>query len=427
MIISTTDPQTFKLKALQWASSFDVCCGLDSNSFNDPYSKIDALITAGAKYELTAQSGNAFDALDRFRKTHNGWITGFFGYDLKHETEGLQSTHMERLGFPDLYFFVPEHVIVLKGNQLEIMSADAQAIFDDINRQVLPKAINSTTVNTRPVSARLTKQAYLKKVGCIKDHILRGDIYVTNFCQEFFIEDAIIDPLQIFLRLNDISPNPFSAFLKCKNSYALCASPERFLAKRGSKLISQPIKGTAKRGPTAHEDELYKQRLRNNAKEQQENVMVVDLVRNDLTRSAVEGSVRAEELFGIYSFTQVHQMISTIVCELKRGISPVQAIKNTFPMGSMTGAPKVSAMGLMEQYEESRRGLYSGAIGYFSPDEDFDFNVVIRTILYNQKTKYLSFHTGSAITHHADAEKEYDECLLKAQAIAEALGIDLNY
>jgi len=253
-------------------------------------------------------------------------------------------------------------------------------------------------------------------------HINRGDIYVTNFCQEFFAEDAIIDPVNVFLQLSQISPNPFASFFKWKDNYILGASPERFLAKRGDKLISQPIKGTAKRGKTEAEDEAIKQELRNHTKELQENVMIVDLVRNDLTRSAKPGTVKTEALFEIHSFNQLHQMISTIVCNLREDVSPVEALKNTFPMGSMTGAPKISAMQLMEQNERSRRGVYSGAIGYFSPDNDFDFNVVIRSLLYNAAEKYISFHAGSAITFHADPGKEYDECLLKAKAIMAVLG-----
>lgn len=198
------------------------------------------------------------------------------------------------------------------------------------------------------------------------------------------------------------------------------------MAKRGNKLISQPIKGTAKRGVNEVEDEALKQELRTQAKELQENVMIVDLVRNDLTRSAKQGTVKTEELYTIHSFKQVHQMISTVVCELRDDIGAVEAIKNTFPMGSMTGAPKFSAMQLMEQYELTKRGVYSGAIGYFDPDNDFDFNVVIRSLLYNSAENYLSFHAGSAITYHADPEKEYDECLLKAKAIMEVLGADIR-
>jgi para-aminobenzoate synthetase component 1 len=206
------------------------------------------------------------------------------------------------------------------------------------------------------------------------------------------------------------------------NQYIISASPERFLAKRGRQLISQPIKGTAKRSANLAEDEQLKLSLKNHPKEQQENVMIVDLVRNDLTRSAVAGTVKVEELFGIYSFEQVHQMISTVTCLKADDVSDVEAIRNTFPMGSMTGAPKVNAMRLMEKYERSKRGVYSGAVGYFSPDGDFDFNVIIRTILYNAATQYLSFQVGSAITHSADAENEYQECLLKAKAILEVLG-----
>ena len=420
MIKSINDPQNFKRKALQWALSFDVFCYLDSNNFTDPYSKFDALIAIGAKDELIAEPGNAFDKLETFRKKHPGWAIGFLSYDLKNEIENLSSGHTDQLQFPDLYFFVPQYLIIIKGNEIEIFADNPSEIFEEIQRQAfhLPTGGEIPKVN---LQSRISKAVYLNTVEKIKAHIKQGDIYVTNFCQEFFSEDAIIDPLPVFFKLNEISPNPFSAFFRYKDKYILCASPERFLAKRGEKLISQPIKGTAKRGKDGPEDEFIKQQLRNNTKEVQENVMIVDMVRNDLTRSAKQGSVKTEELFSIYSFKQVHQMISTVVCELDEDISAVQAIKNTFPMGSMTGAPKISSMQLMEQYEQSRRGIYSGAIGYFSPDGDFDFNVVIRTLLYNQKSKYLSFHAGSAITYHADAEKEYEECLLKVKAILEVL------
>ena len=403
---------------MHWAAFFDVFCCLDSNNFKDPYSKFDSLIAIGAKDSITANAGDAFHQLEKFRDKHPGWMTGFLGYDLKNETEKLSSTHDDHLGFPDLYFFVPQYLIILNNDDIEIMADDPAQVFQWIDQQNIDE-LDETSVN---IQSRFTKTAYINTVNKVKEHINRGDIYVTNFCQEFFAEDARIDPLAVFLALNKISPNPFAAFFKWNNNYILCATPERFLAKRSNKLISQPIKGTAKRGETVLGDELIKQQLREHTKELQENVMVVDLVRNDLTRSAKPGTVKTEELFGIYSFKHVHQMISTVVCELDEKVTAVQAIKNTFPMGSMTGAPKVSAMTLMEQYERSSRGVYSGAIGYFAPDGDFDFNVVIRTLLYNSERKYLSFHAGSAITYHADAEQEYDECLLKAQAIMEVLG-----
>jgi para-aminobenzoate synthetase component 1 len=421
VIKSINDPQNFKRKALQWASFFDVCCYLDSNNFADPYSKFDALIAIGAKDELVAEAGNAFAKLQMFRKKHPRWLTGFFSYDLKNETENLSSAHIDHLQFPDLYFFVPQYLIIIKGSEIEIIADNPSEIFERIQQQIIDPAINET-VHKVNLQSRISKATYLNTVEKIKTHIKQGDIYVTNFCQEFFAENAVIDPLAVFSKLNEISPNPFSAFFKYRDNYILCASPERFLAKRGDKLISQPIKGTAKRGKDIADDELIKLQLRNNTKEQQENVMIVDLVRNDLTRSAKHGTVTTEELFGIYTFKQVHQMISTVACELNESVTAIQAIKNTFPMGSMTGAPKISSMQLMEQYEHSRRGVYSGAVGYFSPDNDFDFNVVIRTLLYNGSKNYLSFQVGSAITYHAVAEKEYEECLLKAQAILEVLG-----
>ncbi|MDB5153668.1 MAG: anthranilate synthase component family protein [Mucilaginibacter sp.] len=419
VIIQVDNPGNFKRKALQWASEFDVFCYLDSNNFGDQYSKFDMLLAVGVKDEITAKAGSAFDGLQQFRAKYPGWITGFFTYDLKNEVETLVSGNTDHLHFPDLYFFAPKHIILLKNELVQIISDSPQQIFDNINDQT---GQFSTTDYKIRLSSRFSKEDYISSVIRIKEHINWGDIYVTNFCQEFFAENAIIDPLTAFLKLNSISPNPFAAFFKLKDQYILSASPERFLAKRGNKLISQPIKGTARRYNDPIDDNQSKKTLKGHPKELQENVMIVDLVRNDLTKSATPGTVNTEELFGIYSFKQVHQMISTVVCELKDDISPVDAIKNTFPMGSMTGAPKISAMQLMEQFERSKRGVYSGAIGYFDPDGDFDFNVVIRTLLYNAADKYLSFQVGSAITYHAEPEKEYEECLLKAQAILEVLG-----
>ena len=419
MITQIPNPQLFKQKALQWASTFDAACYLDSNNFPDRYSKFDALIAIGVKSSITANTENAFDQLAKFRNENPDWITGFFGYDLKNEVENLTSSNPDELDFPDLYFFAPKHLILLKGNQTEIISDDEQLVLDNIQNHPTHQTTESSSIN---IQSRFSKTEYLDAANKIKEHISRGDIYVTNFCQEFFAKNAAINPLEVFSKLNAISPNPFAGFFKWGSNYILSASPERFLAKRNEKLISQPIKGTAKRGKTIEEDEIIKQQLRNHTKELQENVMIVDLVRNDLTRSAKQGTVKAEELFEIRSFNQLHQMVSTVVCEIEDNITSIEAIRNTFPMGSMTGAPKISAMRLMEEFERSRRGIYSGAMGYFSPDGDFDFNVVIRTILYNAANKYLSFQVGSAITYHADAEQEYEECLLKAKAILQVLG-----
>jgi len=420
MIFELSDIQHFKQQAVQWANGFDVCCYLDSNSYKSAYTQFDALLAVGVKAELKTHTGNAFDALENFRQLHPDWMTGFFGYDLKNELEQTQSQNIDQLNFPDLYFFVPQYLIIVRGNEVDIIAEDAGEIWSAINGQRFEE---ERPLPRLQLQSRFSKQEYINTFNLIKQHITRGDIYVTNFCQEFFAEDAAIDPLSVFTELNRISPTPFASFFKYHQQYIICASPERFLAKRDNKLISQPIKGTARRGATKIEDEAIKQNLRNNTKEQQENVMIVDLVRNDLTKSAKAGTVKTEELFGIYTFQQVHQMISTVTCEVENELSNVTAIKNVFPMGSMTGAPKLSAMQLIEHYERTRRGVYSGAIGYFNPDNDFDFNVVIRTILYNTANGYLSFQVGSAITFDAYAEQEYAECLLKAQAILQVLGV----
>jgi para-aminobenzoate synthetase component 1 len=422
VIIEVTNVAVFKQKALAWAAQFNTLCYLDSNSFNDPYSKFDTLIAIGAKAELKANAGDAFDQLTTFRNNNPGWITGFFGYDLKNETENLQSNNGDHLDFPDLYFFAPEVLISINGNTVEITGENWEGILDvPEERLELSRDKKQSAINLHP---RFSRQEYVETVKKIQQHIVRGDIYVTNFCQEFYADHTEIKPLSIFQNLNSLSPTPFSTFFKWKGNYIICASPERFLAKRGSKLISQPIKGTARRDADEAVDQSLINELRNHPKELQENVMIVDLVRNDLTHSAKPGTVKTEELYGIQSFKQVHQMVSTVVCELRENVSAIEAVKNTFPMGSMTGAPKISAMKLMEQYERSKRGVYSGAVGYFSPDDDFDFNVVIRTLLYNSTKKYLSFHVGSAITYHANAESEYEECLLKAKAILEVLGVN---
>lgn len=414
------DLNTFKQKALQWADSFNVAVCLVSNGFADQYSKFDTLIAAGVKAELRCDVGLAFEQLDNFRLDNPGWVLGYLTYDLKNEIEDVTSNNPDLLQFPAMYFFAPEHLIIIRESEAEVISADADQLLSDIDAQVIQDAISPVSLDLR---SRFSRSEYIEAVEAIQQHIVRGDIYETNFCQEFYADNIIIDPLSVFEHLTQISPSPFGCYVKVNDKYIISASPERFLAKRDGQLISQPIKGTAKRSANKAEDEALKKSLKEHPKEQQENVMIVDLVRNDLTRSAKPGTVKVEELFGIYSFEQVHQMISTIVCEKDDSLTDVQVIKNTFPMGSMTGAPKVSAMRLMEKYERTKRGIYSGAVGYFSPDGDFDLNVVIRTILYNSTTPYLSFQVGSAITHSAIAANEYEECLLKAKAILEVLGL----
>lgn len=407
----------FKQKALLWANQFETCCCFDSNEYTDPYSKYDFLLAAGARHQLNTTTGNAFQSLKDFYEANKGWLFGILGYDLKNELEELTSSHEDQLAFPDLFFFVPEYLIAVRNGRVEVLNGTSE-ILQHI-ADFSPAAIAENSIPE--IKAKMDKTTYLDKVEELKAHIFRGDIYEVSFCQEFFAENASIDPYEVYLNLNRLSPTPFSGFFKIADKYILSASPERFLCKRGDQLFSQPIKGTAKRSTDSDEDELIRYKLKNDGKERAENVMIVDLVRNDLTKSAAPGSVKVEELFGIYSFPQVHQMISTVSCTLQDGLHPVDAIKNTFPMGSMTGAPKLRAMKLIEETESSRRGAYSGAFGYFDPEGDFDFNVVIRSILYNDTRKYLSFQVGGAITWLCSAEAEYEECILKASAIVKTL------
>lgn len=416
-----TNIAEFKSKMLNWAKQFNIFCFLDNQQYDFTPSEFECLLGVGCIDFIETQSGNALQALHTFQQKHVDWIFGHIGYDLKNEIEELTSSHPDKIGFSDLGFFVPETVIQISKEEVIIHTTkDANLLFQSIVNTPLSNIVSIPSAVT--INSRFSKEEYIQTVKEIQKHILRGDCYELNFCQEFYVEQINIDPLSVFLRLTQLSPNPFAAFYKWNNTYCIGASPERYLKRTGNTLISQPIKGTAKRNlMDSQADNQNKLHLQNSEKEKSENVMVVDLVRNDLSKVCKEGTVVVDELFGIYSFPQVHQMISTIKGEIAESVSSAEIIRSTFPMGSMTGAPKKRVMQLIEEFERTKRGLFSGSIGYFTPDGQFDFNVVIRSILYNQTTGYLSFQTGGAITFYSDAEKEYAECLLKASAIQSTL------
>ncbi len=406
---------------LSWCNRFNICSFLDNHHYQLPGHSYECLAGCGVADSVKANAGNAFASLQTFLDQQNDWCFGHFGYDLKNETEQLTSSHENKIGFTDLYFFVPQYVFQLSETELRIgsLNDDHARVYDAICKEATAIAEKEMAVRFHE---RVSKADYINSINSIKEHILRGDCYELNYCMEFFAEAAKIDPLQVYQSLTAVSPNPFSAFYKVDNSYLLCASPERFLRKQGTQLLSQPIKGTVKRNvDDAVEDDALKQQLHSSKKDRSENVMVVDLVRNDLSRVCKEGTVKVDELFAVYSFPQVHQMISSIVGEVKEELNFTDIIRATFPMGSMTGAPKRKVIQLIGQYEQSRRGIFSGAVGYIAPDGDFDFNVVIRSILYNEASNYLSYMVGSGITFYSDAENEYEECLLKADAIRAVL------
>ncbi|MBL0356057.1 MAG: anthranilate synthase component I family protein [Chitinophagaceae bacterium] len=407
---------------LNWANRFNIFCLLDNQQYHFESPVFECLLAVGAKKNIVANAGNAFTALKAFSISNKGsWLFGHLCYDLKNETEQLQSGNIDGINFPDLHFFEPEIVLQLTRDELVVTTGqDAALVFQEIS--ACSSFINQTVSHIVPVNNRIAKQQYMDTIKKIQSHILRGDCYEINFCQEFFAEAVTIDPVAVYSKLSVISPNPFAALYKFNDKYCICASPERYIKRTGNQIISQPIKGTAQRNLNDQQlDNSNREELVQSEKERSENVMVVDLVRNDLSRICTQGSVKVDELFGIYSFPQVHQMISTISGQVADDLHWVDIIKATFPMGSMTGAPKKRVMELIEQYEQTKRGLFSGAIGYIKPNGNFDFNVVIRSVLYNAGTRYLSYQTGGAITFNSNAEAEYEECLLKATAIKQVL------
>ena len=412
----------FTNQLLSWANQFREVVLLDSNAYHQKYSSYDVVVAVDAFTSLQTDCSNAFQDLQQYQSQTKDWLFGYLSYDLKNDIEELHSNNFDGLAFPDLFFFQPKKLFLIKGNQLEMQYL---RLCDDEMEADFEEILSTTSITHHPtpitINQRISKENYLLKVSKMLEHIQRGDIYEANFCMEFYAENAKIDPSEMYHKLNTISEAPFAVYFKNAAHYLLSASPERYLRKEGLKVISQPIKGTAKRSFDLEQDQQLKSDLALNEKERSENIMIVDLVRNDLSHTATKGSVAVEELCEVYTFKQVHQMISTIVSEVENTTSPVEIIRTTFPMGSMTGAPKISAMQIIETLEETKRGLYSGAVGYFTPSGDFDFNVVIRSILYNAKNEYLSFSVGSAITAQAIPENEYEECLLKAKAMFEVL------
>ena len=412
----------FTNQLLYWANQFREVVLLDSNAYHQKYSSYNAALAVDAFTSLQTDYNNAFQDLQQYQSQTKDWLFGYLSYDLKNDIEELHSNNFDGLTFPDLFFFQPKKLFLIQGNQVEIQYL--RMCDDEIESDF--KEITSITLMTHyplpiTINQRISKENYLLKVSKMLEHIQRGDIYEANFCMEFFAHTNQLDPIEVFQKLAVISEAPFAVYFKNAAHYLLSASPERYLRKKGTRVISQPIKGTSKRSADPIADAQFKVDLAQNEKERSENIMIVDLVRNDLSHTATKGSVAVEELCEIYTFKQVHQMISTVVSEVEVTTPPVEIIRTTFPMGSMTGAPKISAMQIIETLEETKRGLYSGAVGYFTPEGDFDFNVVIRSILYNAKNEYLSFSVGSAITAQAIAAQEYEECLLKAKAMFEVL------
>lgn len=421
MIVSITNEQLQQLQNLLpfWGCRFDYACVLKSNQcssacHHDTYEFIAGFANHGTKVYYNTEN---IDQEER-------WKLGYLTYEYKHSSHGIDILKDAPTGFSGCFFFEPQVLFCIKSNslELEILGADSSIL-----NAILEFEIPIETPSIRTLQPRISKEHYIKNIEKIKEKIVDGDFYEINFCMDFFSVASQISPPHVFQRLNQISPTPFAAFIKHDSKYLLSASPERFLKRSAQQIIAQPIKGTIRRSTDANEDEHLKTRLLQSEKERAENIMIVDLMRNDLARCSETGSVKAEELLGLYTFATVHQLISTVSATLFHDISFDEILKNTFPMGSMTGAPKREVMHTIDKLEQSARGIFSGSVGYIAPNKDFDFNVVIRSIVYNELLKYLSLHVGSAITYDADAEQEYHECLLKSRTMRKALQCDIDF
>jgi para-aminobenzoate synthetase component I len=405
-----------KTKMLNWANQFNIFCLLDNNEYNFEQPAFECLLAIGCVRSFTFTGVGDFKKFQSFFDKNPTWLFGHLGYNAG------QNAYVQKqeTAFGDGFFFEPEIVLKLTHNKIEVLKSnvDEAIILYEINTATNFKTDKKAAFNIIPA---VSKEAYVQTIQQLQLHIQRGDCYEINFCQQFIAAAATINAVDTYLKLTEVSPAPFGAFYKLNNNYCLCASPERFLQKKGNQLISQPMKGTSRRDADETKDALNKKHLIESAKERSENVMVVDLVRNDMSMVCEKNSVKVKELFGMYSFPQVHQMISTVEGTVAADLPFIKIIEACFPMGSMTGAPKQKVMELIEQYEETDRGLFSGSIGYITPNADFDFNVVIRSIFYNETKQQVSFFAGSGITFYSNAEEEYDECMAKAEGLMKVL------
>jgi len=377
-----------------------------------------ALLAQGIEDAFEVQAGEQVDwtKLNEWLSASNDWVFGWIGYDVRRSIEQFGSEELKPSAFPQLVFFRPVNLFKVHEDSIETLKGTWSDAFDSWLK-LEPEGTSSPIV----LEPAIDYSTYTRQVESLKREIALGNVYELNYCMPFEANAVLENPEQTWKRMYAKTQAPFSAFASYGPFHVLCTSPERYLKRSGNRVISQPIKGTIRRGANTEEDEHLKARLSESKKERAENVMIVDLVRNDLSRCAERNSVEVEELFGVHTFKTVHHLISTIRCDVRSETSVVDLLRASFPMGSMTGAPKVSAMQLIAQHEVTERGVYSGSIGYIEPSGDFDFNVVIRSVQYDASSQYVSCHVGGAITALCNAEDEYNECLLKAEAVLGAL------
>lgn len=425
--INLTDIHSIKEQLLQWADSFEQVVWLDSNAYPNNNNKYEAVLAVDATHVFQTDSIEALNELKEYRKLNKDWLFGYLSFDAGRTIEFSKENNRasDLLQFSKLSFFRPKKVFLLKKNSVEMhyisnIESEIETDWKEINKLAFEDV--SPVLPDLKINARLSKQEYFDKFQKIQAYIEQGEISEINFCQEFYAEANLENPLSVYRHLNEISKPPFAAYLRMNDKYVLCASPERYISNTNGRLKTQPIKGTAKRKENVEEDEQARKILETDRKEILENTITTEMIVQELQTIAKKDSVQVMEFCKVYSFKQVHQLISTIVCNLKPELHPIDAICRTYPMGSMTGIPKENSLMIIEELENFNRSLYSGSIGYFTPNDDFDFNVIIRSILYNAKNKYVSFSAGGAITALANPESEYEECLVKVKAMEKVLG-----
>ena len=360
--------------------------------------------------------------IEGFFKNLEETVFCHLNYDVKNQLEHLHSNNSDGINFPQFCFFVPQVIVGVKDNTASLSFYKEEVGEQFINQcfqSILDQRTTQQPKGNHTVQKRVSKPKYLEDLAALKTHLQRGDIYQANYCQEFYWENVSASSAQLFNEGFAAMKNPFSVYYKADSKAVMSFSPERFLKVENDIITSQPMKGTAPRSNDPIVDAANKTALRESEKERRENVMIVDLVRNDLSHFAVKASVKVPELYRIESYSRVHQMYSTITAELNPQTPIISALLKAFPMGSMTGAPKVRAMQILEELEHSKRGIYSGTIGFIDPNGVSDFNVVIRSLIYNSESGYLSCHAGGGITDLSIPEAEYQECLVKVTPMLE--------
>ncbi len=355
-----------------------------------------------------------------------GGAVGYFGYDLGRLFERIPSIAAADIDMPDLAIGIYDWAVVVDHAEQRAWLAGLgrdERTFRDWSRLVdrlrAPPRVDPPRfcVLSRPI-ASFTRTGYAEAFRRVQDHIRRGDCYQVNLTQRFQAR-AEGDAWHAYLRLRDINPAPFSAYLDFPDGKVVSSSPERFLSVIGDRVETKPIKGTRPRAADPSRDRALAEELRTSPKDRAENVMIVDLLRNDLGKCCLPGSIRASKLFDIESFASVHQLVSTVEGRLAPGKHALDLVAACFPGGSITGAPKVAAMQIIERLEPHRRSVYCGCIGYIGYDGNMDLNIAIRTLV--QRGDYVYTWAGGGVVADSNVDAEYQESLDKAGAMLAVL------